>query len=181
MCPACVWLWPLESPNHVVACWLDPKLQDTSIFGTTAKCFLVFLLVHVCRCMHQQHLPLPGTSVPSDTLLFWKTEMWWWVDWLWSLFLWCLVVPHNKGSNCDIIPTDILFQHIISWHITVDCFCQICERSLSRAQGGPMIPPVPSFVRAEILPSGYLIRPCEGGGCIIHIVDHMDLEACFIA
>jgi homeobox-leucine zipper protein len=57
----------------------------------------------------------------------------------------------------------------------------ICERSLSRAQGGPMIPPVQSFVRAEILPSGYLIRPCEGGGCIIHIVDHMDLEACFIA
>jgi len=52
----------------------------------------------------------------------------------------------------------------------------ICERSLSRAQGGPMIPPVQSFVRAEILPSGYLIRPCEGGGCIIHIVDHMDLE-----
>lgn len=27
-----------------------------------------------------------------------------------------------------------------------------------------------------MLPSGYLIRPCEGGGSIIHIVDHMDLE-----
>ncbi|KAL2337119.1 hypothetical protein Fmac_011565 [Flemingia macrophylla] len=33
------------------------------------------------------------------------------------------------------------------------------------------------FVRAEMLPSGYLIRPCEGGGSIIHIVDHMDLES----
>ncbi|KAL0318381.1 UNVERIFIED_CONTAM: Homeobox-leucine zipper protein ATHB-8 [Sesamum angustifolium] len=33
-----------------------------------------------------------------------------------------------------------------------------------------------AFVRAEMLPSGYLIRPCEGGGSIIHIVDHMDLE-----
>lgn len=32
------------------------------------------------------------------------------------------------------------------------------------------------FVRAEMLPSGYLIRPCEGGGSIIRIVDHMDLE-----
>ena len=32
------------------------------------------------------------------------------------------------------------------------------------------------FVRAEMLPSGYLVRPCEGGGSIIHIVDHMDLE-----
>jgi len=38
------------------------------------------------------------------------------------------------------------------------------------------MPPVQHFVRAEMLPSGYLIRPCEGGGSIIHIVDHMDLE-----
>lgn len=38
------------------------------------------------------------------------------------------------------------------------------------------MPPVQSFVRAEMLPSGYLIRPCDGGGCIIHIVDHVDLE-----
>ncbi|XP_057754637.1 putative DNA repair protein recA homolog 4 [Arachis stenosperma] len=27
-----------------------------------------------------------------------------------------------------------------------------------------------------MLPSGYLIRPCEGGGSIIHIVDHLNLE-----
>ncbi|KAK7255444.1 hypothetical protein RIF29_28854 [Crotalaria pallida] len=52
----------------------------------------------------------------------------------------------------------------------------ICERSLKNTQNGPSIPPVPPFVRAEMLPSGYLIRPCEGGGSIIHIVDHMDLE-----
>ncbi|KAL2940111.1 Homeobox-leucine zipper protein ATHB-8 [Bienertia sinuspersici] len=38
------------------------------------------------------------------------------------------------------------------------------------------MPSVQHFVRAEIMPSGYLIRPCEGGGSIIHIVDHMDLE-----
>jgi len=62
---------------------------------------------------------------------------------------------------------------------SVECLSQICERSLSGAHEGPMLPPVQSFVRAEILPSGYLIRPCEGGGCIIHIVDHMDLQACF--
>ena len=55
-------------------------------------------------------------------------------------------------------------------------FYQICERSLTGAQGGPTIPPVQSFIRAEMLPSGYLIRPCDGGGCIIHIVDHVDLE-----
>lgn len=38
------------------------------------------------------------------------------------------------------------------------------------------MPAVHNFVRAEMLPSGYLIRPCEGGGSIIHIVDHMNLE-----
>jgi homeobox-leucine zipper protein len=53
----------------------------------------------------------------------------------------------------------------------------ICERSLTNTQNGPSMPAVPNFVRAEMLPSGYLIRPCEGGGSIIHIVDHMNLEA----
>lgn len=52
----------------------------------------------------------------------------------------------------------------------------VCERSLNSTQGGPSMPPVQPFVRAEMLPSGYLIRPCEGGGSIIHIVDHVDLE-----
>ncbi|XP_057518968.1 homeobox-leucine zipper protein ATHB-15 isoform X2 [Amaranthus tricolor] len=52
----------------------------------------------------------------------------------------------------------------------------VCERSLNNTQNGPSMPPVQNFVRAEMLPSGYLIRPCEGGGSIIHIVDHVDLE-----
>ncbi|KAK4786545.1 hypothetical protein SAY86_010378 [Trapa natans] len=52
----------------------------------------------------------------------------------------------------------------------------VCERSINNTQNGPNVPPVQQFVRAEMLPSGYLIRPCEGGGSIIHIVDHMDLE-----
>ncbi|KAM7257974.1 hypothetical protein ACFE04_013715 [Oxalis oulophora] len=52
----------------------------------------------------------------------------------------------------------------------------ICERSLNNTQNGPSMPPAPPFVRAEMLPSGYLIRPCEGGGSIIHVVDHLDLE-----
>ncbi|XP_061373259.1 homeobox-leucine zipper protein ATHB-8-like isoform X1 [Gastrolobium bilobum] len=52
----------------------------------------------------------------------------------------------------------------------------ICERSLNNTQNGPTMPPVQHFVRADMLPSGYLIRPCEGGGSIIHIVDHMVLE-----
>ncbi|KAK1261126.1 Homeobox-leucine zipper protein HOX9 [Acorus gramineus] len=53
----------------------------------------------------------------------------------------------------------------------------VCERSLSGSGGGPSASTAHQFVRAEMLPSGYLIRPCEGGGSIVHIVDHVDLEA----
>nr|UUA81639.1 HD-ZIP III family member transcription factor [Caragana korshinskii] len=52
----------------------------------------------------------------------------------------------------------------------------ICERSLTATTGGPTGPPPSNFVRAEMLPSGFLVRPCEGGGSIIHIVDHVDLD-----
>ncbi|XVE79763.1 hypothetical protein DITRI_Ditri14bG0082700 [Diplodiscus trichospermus] len=53
----------------------------------------------------------------------------------------------------------------------------VCERSLSGSGAGPSADAAAQFVRAEVLPSGYLIRPCEGGGSIIHIVDHLNLEA----
>lgn len=53
----------------------------------------------------------------------------------------------------------------------------VCERSLSGCVAGTNATAAPQFVRAEILPSGYLIRQCEGGGSIIHIVDHLNLEA----
>jgi hypothetical protein len=65
------------------------------------------------------------------------------------------------------------------WCEFEDCLrrcVQICERSLTGGQSGPTMPPVQSFVRGEMFPSGYLIRPCEGGGCIIHVVDHYDNE-----
>lgn len=62
-------------------------------------------------------------------------------------------------------------------HLTISIFhLQVCERSLTSSTGGPTGTPSPSFVRAEMLPSGFLIRPCEGGGSIIHIVDHVDLD-----
>jgi hypothetical protein len=53
----------------------------------------------------------------------------------------------------------------------------VCERSLSGSGGGPSAASAQQYVRAEMLPSGYLVRPCEGGGSIVHIVDHLDLEA----
>ena len=52
----------------------------------------------------------------------------------------------------------------------------VCERSLKSTQNGPSMPLVQHFVRAEMLPSAYLIRPCDGGGSIIHIVHHMEFE-----
>lgn len=53
----------------------------------------------------------------------------------------------------------------------------VCERSLSGSGAGPNAASASQFVRAEMLSSGYLIRPCDGGGSIIHIVDHLNLEA----
>ncbi|KAM7465165.1 hypothetical protein LguiB_012727 [Lonicera macranthoides] len=54
---------------------------------------------------------------------------------------------------------------------------RVYERSLSNTQNGPSMPGLLNFASAEMIPSGFLIRPCEGGGSIIHIVDHMNLEA----
>ncbi|KAG2555359.1 hypothetical protein PVAP13_9KG558300 [Panicum virgatum] len=60
---------------------------------------------------------------------------------------------------------------------TEDGSLVVCERSLSGSGGGPNAASTHQLVRAEMLPSGYLVRPCEGGGSIVHIVDHLDLEA----
>jgi len=56
----------------------------------------------------------------------------------------------------------------------------ICERSLSAAQGMPMVSQSQSFVHGELLSSGYLIRPCEGRGALIIMVDHRNLEVYFV-
>ncbi|KAK8963432.1 Homeobox-leucine zipper protein HOX32 [Platanthera guangdongensis] len=51
----------------------------------------------------------------------------------------------------------------------------VCERSMT-STGGLAGPTNSNFIRAEMLPSGYLIRACEGGGAMIHIVDHVNLD-----
>ena len=56
------------------------------------------------------------------------------------------------------------------------CCWHICERSLTPSTGCPTGPPCTTFVRVEMLLSGFLIRQCECGGSIIHIVDHNDLD-----
>ncbi|XP_043705021.1 homeobox-leucine zipper protein ATHB-15 [Telopea speciosissima] len=96
------------------------------------------------------------------------------------------VLPTGNGGTIELLymqlyaPTTLApardFWLLRYTSVLEDGSLVVCERSLSNTQGGPSMPPVQHFVRAEMLPSGYLIRPCEGGGSIIHIVDHMDLE-----
>eukprot|EP00268_Persea_americana_P003340 TRINITY_DN1100_c1_g1_i7.p1 TRINITY_DN1100_c1_g1~~TRINITY_DN1100_c1_g1_i7.p1 ORF type:complete len:840 (+),score=166.84 TRINITY_DN1100_c1_g1_i7:652-3171(+) len=96
------------------------------------------------------------------------------------------VLPAGNGGTIELLymqlyaPTTLApardFWLLRYTSVLEDGSLVVCERSLNGTLGGPSMPAVPHFVRAEILPSGYLIRPCEGGGSIIHIVDHMDLE-----
>ncbi|GMY38079.1 homeobox-leucine zipper protein ATHB-14-like isoform X1 [Fagus crenata] len=97
------------------------------------------------------------------------------------------VIPTGNGGTIELIymqtyaPTTLAAARDF-WTLRYttsleDGSLVICERSLTTSTGGPTGPPATSFVRAEVLPSGYLIRPCEGGGSIIHIVDHVDLDA----
>ncbi|KAK7399705.1 hypothetical protein VNO78_10894 [Psophocarpus tetragonolobus] len=96
------------------------------------------------------------------------------------------VVPTGNGGTIELIymqtyaPTTLAAARDF-WTLRYtmsleDGSLVICERSLTSSTGGPTAPPASNFVRAEILPSGYLIRSCEGGGSTIHIVDHIDLD-----
>ncbi|KAK8969720.1 Homeobox-leucine zipper protein HOX32 [Platanthera guangdongensis] len=97
------------------------------------------------------------------------------------------VIPAGNGGNIELIymqtyaPTTLAAARDF-WTLRYttgleDGSLVICERSLTSSTGGPTGPSAPNFVRAEMLPSGYLIRPCDGGGSMIHIVDHIDLDA----
>ncbi|KAG0477152.1 hypothetical protein HPP92_013993 [Vanilla planifolia] len=97
------------------------------------------------------------------------------------------VIPAGNGGNVELIymqtyaPTTLASARDF-WTLRYttgleDGSLVICERSLTPSIGGPVGPVTANFVRAEILPSGFLIRPCEGGGSMIHIVDHFDFDA----
>ncbi|GMP22657.1 hypothetical protein CsSME_00000580 [Camellia sinensis var. sinensis] len=53
----------------------------------------------------------------------------------------------------------------------------VCEKSISDYGTGPNPFVASQLTRAKMLASGYFVRPFEGGGSTIHIVDHLDLEA----
>jgi len=95
--------------------------------------------------------------------------------------------PAGNGGTIELVymqmyaPTTLVpardFWTLRYTTTTEDGSLMVCERSLSGSGGGPNAASAHQFVRAEMLPSGYLVRPCEGGGSIVHIVDHLDLEA----
>ncbi|CAO2814340.1 unnamed protein product [Amaranthus hypochondriacus] len=92
--------------------------------------------------------------------------------------------PAGNGGTIELIYTQIYAPTTLApardfWTLRYTTTLEngsivVCERSLSGS--GPNTS-APQFIRADMLPSGYLIRPCDGGGSIIHIVDHLNLEA----
>eukprot|EP00250_Pteridium_aquilinum_P004102 c14338_g1_i1 orf=733-3231(-) len=65
------------------------------------------------------------------------------------------------------------------WTLRYTCLLEngnlvVCEGSLAAGQGAHEIPNLPAFVRTEMLPSGFLIRPCEQGGSMVMVVDDMN-------
>ncbi|RRT77529.1 hypothetical protein B296_00017692 [Ensete ventricosum] len=96
------------------------------------------------------------------------------------------VIPTGNGGNIELLymqtyaPTTLASARdfwILRYTTCLeDGSLVICERSLTPSTGGPVGPAASDFIRATILPSGYLIRPCEGGGSMMHIVDHVDLD-----
>ncbi|XP_074284993.1 homeobox-leucine zipper protein REVOLUTA-like [Silene latifolia] len=94
------------------------------------------------------------------------------------------VFPVGTGGTIELIYTQIYAPTTLApardfWTLRYTTTLEngsivVCERSLTGS--GPNNA-APHFIRAEMLPSGYLIRPCEGGGSIVHIVDHLNLEA----
>ncbi|KAG5515493.1 hypothetical protein RHGRI_036517 [Rhododendron griersonianum] len=95
--------------------------------------------------------------------------------------------PAGNGGTIELIYTQIYAPTTLApardlWTLRYSTTLEngslvVCERSLSGSGAGPNAAAASQFVRAEMLPSGYLIRPCEGGGSIIHIVDHLNFEA----
>uniref|UniRef100_A0A7N1A2J1 Uncharacterized protein n=1 Tax=Kalanchoe fedtschenkoi TaxID=63787 RepID=A0A7N1A2J1_KALFE len=94
-------------------------------------------------------------------------------------------LPTPNGGSIELLYSQMFAPTILApardlWTLRYTTLLEngslvVCERSLSGTRAAPNAGG--NFVRAEMLPSGYLIRSCDGGGSIIHIVDHLNLEA----
>nr|ABG73232.1 class III HD-Zip protein HDZ32 [Selaginella kraussiana] len=108
-------------------------------------------------------------------------------SWLWDCRRLEVVgtFPTPNGGTLELIYSQMYAPTTLApardfWTLRYTIFLEdrslvVCEKSLTGAhgkhKGGP------DFERAEMLPSGFLIRPYEGGVSSIHIVDHYDLES----
>ncbi|KAH7435158.1 hypothetical protein KP509_06G052700 [Ceratopteris richardii] len=68
------------------------------------------------------------------------------------------------------------------WTLRYTCLLEdgnlvVCEESLIAGQSAYEMPTLPSFVRAEMFASGFMIRPSEEGGSMVTVVDDMKFKA----
>ncbi|KAL0303155.1 UNVERIFIED_CONTAM: Homeobox-leucine zipper protein HOX10 [Sesamum radiatum] len=94
--------------------------------------------------------------------------------------------PAGNGGTIELIytqyyaPTTMAcardFWTLRYTSVSADGSFVVCEKSVSGSDAVPSSPAVLEFVRGRMLGSGYLIHPCQGGS-IIHLIDHLDLEA----
>ncbi|EFJ29546.1 hypothetical protein SELMODRAFT_146209 [Selaginella moellendorffii] len=95
--------------------------------------------------------------------------------------------PTPNGGTVELVYTQMYAPTTLAaardfWTLRYTTFLDegdlvVCEKSLSGVHGLPAAKAGNDFVRAEMLASGFLIRPFEGNVCSIYIVDHMDLES----
>ncbi|CAM8963477.1 unnamed protein product [Rhodiola kirilowii] len=93
-------------------------------------------------------------------------------------------VPTANGGTIELVYTQMFAPTILVpardlWTLRYTTLLEngslaVCEKSLFDSDAAPSMGE--KFVRAEMLPSGYLIRSCDGSGSIIHIVDHLNLK-----
>lgn len=92
----------------------------------------------------------------------------------------------DRGGLVELVHTQMYAPTTVAaprdfWTLRYTCCLEegslvICERSLAAGQGIQAIPTIPGFVRAEMLPSGFLIRPCEQGGSMVMVVDDFNFN-----
>ncbi|EFJ14784.1 hypothetical protein SELMODRAFT_180804 [Selaginella moellendorffii] len=109
-------------------------------------------------------------------------------SWLWDCRRLEVVgsFPTPNGGTLELVYTQMYAPTTLApardfWTLRYTIFLEdrslaVCERSLTGIHNKPAIKNG-DFERAEMLPSGFLIRPYEGGVSSIHVVDHWDLES----
>ncbi|MCO5554488.1 hypothetical protein L7F22_008017 [Adiantum nelumboides] len=96
----------------------------------------------------------------------------------------------DRGGLVELVHTQMYASTIPStlnvpwdlWTLRYTCCIEdgslvICERSLAAGQVVQEVPIMPGFVRAEMLSSGFLIRPYEQGGSMVMVIDDMNFKS----